>query len=85
MWYSIFVSSILRFSISETECTTPKNTPSLLASIASMRLFYLTFHILLRGRDLAYNTFVPFNFIPTFFRTRRAKLREQSLFIRWRD
>ena len=40
-----------------------KNTPSLLASIASMRLFLLTFHILLRDRDLAYNTFVPFNFI----------------------
>jgi hypothetical protein len=33
---------------------------------------------------LAYNTFVPFNLIPTFIRTRRAKLREQSLFIRWR-
>ena len=47
MWYSIFVSSILRFSISETECTTLKNTPSLLASIASMRLFLLTFHILI--------------------------------------
>jgi hypothetical protein len=45
-----------------------------------MRLFLLTFHILLRGRDLAYNTFVSFNFIPTFFRTRRAKLREQSFF-----
>jgi hypothetical protein len=66
MSYSILVSSILRFSISETECTTLRHTPSLLASIASMRLFLLTFYILLRGRDLAYNTFVPFNFIPTF-------------------
>ena len=37
-----------------------------------------------QGRDLVYNTFVPFNFIPTFFRTRRAKFREQSLFIWWR-
>jgi hypothetical protein len=55
-------------------------TPSLLASIASMRLFLLTFHILLRGRDLAYNTFVPFNFIPTLFRTRRAKLREVIIY-----
>jgi hypothetical protein len=37
-----------------------------------------------RSRDLAFNTFVPFNFIPTYFRTRRAKLREQLLFMRWR-
>jgi hypothetical protein len=49
-----------------------------------MRLFLLTFHILISNPDLAHTTFVPFNFIPTFFRTRWAKLREQSLFIRWR-
>jgi hypothetical protein len=65
----ILVSSILRFSISETGCTTLRNTPSLPASIASMRLYLLTFHILLRGRDLAYNTLVPFNY--TFRKDRK--------------
>ena len=36
------------------------------------------FNKYLRGRDLAYNTFVPFNFIPTFFRTRRTKLKRAA-------
>jgi hypothetical protein len=31
-----------------------------------------------RSRDLAYNKFVTFNFIPTFFRTRRAKLQQDA-------
>ena len=51
-------------------------------TIASMKLFLLTFLILKSNsgveRDLAYNAFAPFNFIPTFLRTRRAKFKRAA-------